>query len=195
LGALPTATDMTFGERGLSADELQRAFADQARVLADAGVDLIAIEMLGPGSYAVPAVEGARAAGLPIWVGVSVLRIVEDGATDYGTLADSSDRAAFQDLLESVLAPDLAAVTLMHSNLDQVVPGLKLIRSCWDGLVGVYPHVGSFDPPHWEMQDISPEDYLEAAREWVRHGAQMVGGCCGIRPAQIAALREGLSTA
>ena len=195
LGALPTATDITFRERGLATEELRDAFAQQAFVLADAGADLLALEMLGPGTYAVPALEGARSAGLPIWLGVSVLRLLPDGETDYGTLADSADRAAFEDLLESLLADDLAAVTVMHSNLDQVLPAIDAIRTRWSGPLGVYPHVGEFDPPHWRFRDIAPEAFLDEAREWVRHGAQMVGGCCGIRPAHIAALRRGWPTA
>jgi S-methylmethionine-dependent homocysteine/selenocysteine methylase len=38
--------------------------------------------------------------------------------------------------------------------------------------------------------DISPPAYLAWARDWVQRGANIVGGCCGIGPAHIAALRE-----
>jgi S-methylmethionine-dependent homocysteine/selenocysteine methylase len=37
--------------------------------------------------------------------------------------------------------------------------------------------------------DLSPERYLEHAAQWVRSGATIVGGCCGIGPLHIAALR------
>jgi S-methylmethionine-dependent homocysteine/selenocysteine methylase len=39
-------------------------------------------------------------------------------------------------------------------------------------------------------KDISPPDYLEWARDWVARGARIVGGCCGIGPEHIAALRS-----
>jgi len=41
-------------------------------------------------------------------------------------------------------------------------------------------------------QDVSPERYLQWALEWVRSGATIVGGCCGIGPEHIAALRAHL---
>lgn len=37
--------------------------------------------------------------------------------------------------------------------------------------------------------DLTPSGYLALAREWVRLGATIVGGCCGIGPEHIAALR------
>jgi S-methylmethionine-dependent homocysteine/selenocysteine methylase len=37
--------------------------------------------------------------------------------------------------------------------------------------------------------DLSPERYLESAAQWVRSGATIIGGCCGIGPEHIAALR------
>jgi len=38
--------------------------------------------------------------------------------------------------------------------------------------------------------EITPMAYAEFAREWRRLGARMIGGCCGIGPQHIAALRE-----
>ena len=38
--------------------------------------------------------------------------------------------------------------------------------------------------------DVSPTAYLEWARDWVARGARIVGGCCGIGPEHIAALRS-----
>jgi homocysteine S-methyltransferase len=194
IGGLPTATDMSFFERGLSDEELRDAFGAQARLLADAGVDLIALEMIGPGSYGRPAVEGAREAGLPIWLGLSVLRIGGDGEHDYGTLADDADRAAFDAVVSSLAGDDLAAVTVMHSHLVEVLPAFEAVGAHWSGTLGAYPHVGTFHAPHWEFEDITPETYLREAQTWVDHGARLVGGCCGIRPEHIAALSTGLRT-
>jgi len=41
--------------------------------------------------------------------------------------------------------------------------------------------------------DLGPQRYLEYAAQWVRSGATIVGGCCGIGPEHIAALRAQLS--
>lgn len=40
--------------------------------------------------------------------------------------------------------------------------------------------------------DNTPERYVQWAREWCAAGADMVGGCCGISPAHIAALARAL---
>ncbi len=39
-------------------------------------------------------------------------------------------------------------------------------------------------------EDVTPQAYLHWARDWVARGAQIVGGCCGIGPEHIAALRS-----
>jgi S-methylmethionine-dependent homocysteine/selenocysteine methylase len=36
--------------------------------------------------------------------------------------------------------------------------------------------------------DVTPERYLQWASSWVRSGATIIGGCCGIGPEHIAAL-------
>jgi S-methylmethionine-dependent homocysteine/selenocysteine methylase len=38
--------------------------------------------------------------------------------------------------------------------------------------------------------DVSPEAYLDWARDWVARGARIIGGCCGIGPEHIARLRS-----
>lgn len=40
--------------------------------------------------------------------------------------------------------------------------------------------------------DLTPDGYLGWARDWVARGADIVGGCCGIGPEHIAALRMAL---
>lgn len=63
--------------------------------------------------------------------------------------------------------------------------------------VGVYANAF---PPHSKTatanasvldirQDLTPEGYLIYVREWVKRGATMVGGCCGIGAEHIAAMK------
>jgi S-methylmethionine-dependent homocysteine/selenocysteine methylase len=40
--------------------------------------------------------------------------------------------------------------------------------------------------------DITAPAYLVWARDWVERGASIIGGCCGIGPEHIMALRAGL---
>lgn len=43
-------------------------------------------------------------------------------------------------------------------------------------------------------EDLDPPGYLGFARQWVKEGATLVGGCCGIGPEHIAALRSALAS-
>src|SRR5262249_9460011 len=37
--------------------------------------------------------------------------------------------------------------------------------------------------------DLTPARYAQFAKAWLEHGADIIGGCCGIGPEHIAALR------
>jgi len=43
--------------------------------------------------------------------------------------------------------------------------------------------------------DLTPRGYLDWARDWHRRGADIIGGCCGIGPEHIAALRKAFTPA
>jgi S-methylmethionine-dependent homocysteine/selenocysteine methylase len=66
--------------------------------------------------------------------------------------------------------------------------------------IGVYANAFEPEPEAVEpyagiselRNDLSPGRYLECAIQWVRSGATIVGGCCGIGPEHIAALRAHL---
>lgn len=40
------------------------------------------------------------------------------------------------------------------------------------------------------MREVTPEDYLVFAKKWADAGANLIGGCCGIRPDHIEALSQ-----
>jgi len=71
--------------------------------------------------------------------------------------------------------------------------GLEKLQPHWSGPIGIYLHIGRFDPPEWLFTDeYPPARYVEEAREWRRLGAQVIGGCCGTTPDHIAGLASGL---
>ena len=44
--------------------------------------------------------------------------------------------------------------------------------------------------PDWQFVDIIPEaEYVDLAKQWAEFDLAMIGGCCGIGPSHIAALR------
>lgn len=60
-----------------------------------------------------------------------------------------------------------------------------------------YAHIGNEHPlPGWSVaESASPEQYAQHARAWMRHGARIVGGCCGTTPAHVAAVARLVRTA
>jgi S-methylmethionine-dependent homocysteine/selenocysteine methylase len=85
------------------------------------------------------------------------------------------------------------AVLVMHTDIDVAGQSLPLLRRAWPGPLGAYPHVGDWTPPNWVFGEISPEAFADKVARSVDDGAQVLGGCCGIRPAHIAALRKALA--
>jgi len=163
---------------------LRDAFSEQAETLAGAGVDLLALEMMMSPIYGVPAVEAALETGLPVWLGVSA------GLSPDSELQPlDAEGGSFDGLLDALLRPELAAVTVMHSSLEATTPALRAVRARWDGPVGAYPESGSWTPPNWVFSDLTPDEYAEAALGWVRDdGVRIIGGCCGMGPQFIEAV-------
>lgn len=167
---------------------LRATFREQAEILAGAGVELLAMEMMQEPEIAIPAIEAAIDTGLPVWVGCSCRR------THRGRLGlfDAPERD-FRELLEAIDGLPVGVVGIMHTEIPDMVPGLEAVRERWSGPLSAYPESGYFKMPHWQFVDIvSPDDLVAAARTWRRMGVQIIGGCCGIGPEHIAALREAL---
>jgi S-methylmethionine-dependent homocysteine/selenocysteine methylase len=176
-----------------SAEQLEASYREQAELLAEAGVDLIALEMMYSVEHVAPAIRAALTTGLPVWVGFSC-QITGGGAVQ---LLDGSAFAAGlrQSLaLLAPLSPGRTAITVMHTLTEDIVSALEIVRQHWSGPTGVYAHSGQWIDPNWQFIDmISPEEYLSAAQRWLELGTQIIGGCCGIGPEHIRLLRERLS--
>jgi S-methylmethionine-dependent homocysteine/selenocysteine methylase len=185
--SLAAASDVVLrGRPGPEGEDLVDAYREQAEAQKDAGADLIALEMIMAPSWGRAAIQAAAETGLPVWLGISV-GIADNGRVPL--LGETGQAGDLGGLLDQLVGPELAAVTIMHSVVEAVPPALDVVRDRWDGVIGAYPHVGDYQPPEWIFGDITPEAFAEQAKGWVAQGAQLVGGCCGIRPAHIAALR------
>jgi homocysteine S-methyltransferase len=100
----------------------------------------------------------------------------------------------FGKAIEQVMAVGGSALLMMHSDLNVTQPALKVMRAHYQGPIGAYPNAGYWQRPQWAFVDqVTPEAYLAEATQWVQLGGQIVGGCCGIGPDHIRALRQGLS--
>jgi len=160
---------------------LRDGYRRQADVLAEAGVDVIVLEMMGSRTHLEPAVAAAIETGLPVWVGLSI------GWAGDGQ-AETIDGEDARGLIESLPAGAIDAVFVMHNDVDVVPAALTALRGVWPGTLGAYPHVGDWEPPNWIFREIAPADFARRAHEWVAESATIGGGCCGTGPEHIAAL-------
>jgi S-methylmethionine-dependent homocysteine/selenocysteine methylase/SAM-dependent methyltransferase len=75
------------------------------------------------------------------------------------------------------------------------VPGmLPWLRDFTDLPLGVYPNLGYYTESGWSFdQRVGGGEYAELAAEWREEGAQVIGGCCGVRPHHLSAARTKLN--
>jgi len=178
-----------------------------ADLLAEAGCDLLVCEMMMTAGHAEAAVEAARATGLPVWVGISAHRHDDGRVLTYpaeiqvvpGRSSDDPDellmRRDYQELAgfaRGLLRDGAAAAGIMHSEVPDTAPALDVVKQVWDGPLLAYAHSGQFAPPDWLFTGVIAADaYADAAASWISdQGVQIVGGCCGLGPDHIRALKE-----
>ncbi|HEX7078344.1 MAG TPA: homocysteine S-methyltransferase family protein [Candidatus Eisenbacteria bacterium] len=162
----------------------EREHAEQAARLRRAGADFILVETMNTIAEARAAARGAAATGLPVVV--SFICRNDRELLDGAPLADAAREVAALSpiaILVNCTPPDVAAGCLETLSRAVTTP------------IGCYPNAGApnlasgawtFDPHD------DPDRFAALSREWVRRGAQIVGGCCGTGPAHTRALREAL---
>ena len=160
-------------------------FADQARALADGGVDLFTVESMSDITEMLAAVEGARrAADLPVFASMS---FDTGGKTLLG------------------ITPTYAAGELARANVAALGAncghGPEEVTSIVQEMHAAARDVPIIAKPNAGLPEIrtdgvfyavSPERFAAHAREWVHAGAKIVGGCCGTTPRYVEAVRDAL---
>ena len=159
----------------------EREHAEQAVRLARAGVDLILIETMNSTAEAKAALRGAKPTGLPVIVSFICKNALEIWNGE-----------SLQDAVRAVepFKPDAILVNCVGP--DTVGDCLGAMGRVTRLPLGCYPNAGEPDMARgtWRFDPAwTPERFAEAALEWVARGAQIVGGCCGIGPDHIKALR------
>jgi homocysteine S-methyltransferase len=176
-------------------EEAVARYAEVARLLGP-HVDLILCETVASLAHARAVLEGAHAAGRPVWLAVTVDD--EDGArlrsgepvAEAAALARAGGALA---ILANCSAPEampaaLAAVSGAGLPFGAYANGFTRITK---EFLKDKPTVDALDA----REDLTPEVYARHAMGWVASGATIVGGCCETGPAHIAALRQALAAA
>jgi len=167
----------------LKADDVKATFAEQAKALAEGGVDLLIIETMFAFEEATAAFEGARS--------VTDLPIVVSFSYDRGTRTmmgvKPKDVIKRYSEMGAVLVGANCGTTL--ENMEAVVKEYAATKPNFP--LWVKPNAGV---PHMDLEteqgvyDMTPEDMGNYAKKYVELGAKVVGGCCGNTPEHIAAI-------
>lgn len=147
-----------------------------ARLLADAGPDLLLVETFADPDEAVVATAAAVATGLPVWTSLTP---GWDGRLLSPEALAHAARAAADAGAEVVCVNCLPA-----ARASAWVEALAAVGVPW----GVYANAGEPADGLGFRQRGAAAKYAERAASWLDMGAVVVGGCCGTGPAHIAAL-------
>ena len=166
-----------------------RELRDQSKILADAGVDLLLLELLPPVAESAEAVDAVSHTDLPVFLGN---KVTGTGTIRTGLGVDTGE--TFGQLMEALDGRRVDAVLPMCSKPEEISVTLPKLRQAYDGPIGAYANLGYRRGPCQFPRIIDPRGYLperyaQFASEWIDMGAQVVGGCCASRPQHIAALR------
>jgi len=172
--------------RATSQAEMTAAFSELASFLAAQGCDLILLEMMYYPERIKCAFAAAIQTGLPVWAGFSARRNQAGQVISHAPEGD----IPFEEVVEVLKSFDVAAAGIMHTPCDVVGDALAILRKVYDGPLTAYPDSGYFKMPNWQFEKVIPSDeFLKFATQWVNDGVQVVGGCCGLSPEHIAALK------
>jgi len=167
----------------MTPDQAFETYAEQAKALADGGVDFLLIETMFALDETDAAFNGARSVtDLPIVVSFSYDRGVR---TMMGV--KPKDVAKKYKEMGAVLVGANCGTTLENmetiiKEYAETIPGFGL----W-----AKPNAGV---PHMDVKteqgvyDMTPEDMFAYAKKYVTLGARVVGGCCGSTPEHVAAI-------
>ena len=176
-------------ETGMSDDEQFAAYGEVASLLSDAGADLLFLDTFTSVADMRRAIEACKKfSDLPVVASFSFHRGFVMGSHDF--IVAPEDVA----LIAERAGADAVGANCgdgPHSTLD-VVEELKRAGSL---PVAAMPNVGG--PALIEGRTVylsSPEYMAEYSRRFVRAGAGLIGGCCGVSPTQIREVRSFLSS-
>ena len=179
-------------------------YREMADTLAEAGCDLLVMEMMTDLEHAGRVTRAALATGLPVWTGISTSQGPSGEMLGWNIAQEEADGRLSQDfeqgktlpletIIDALSALGPQAMGIMHSSLPSTTPGLDVLFERWSGPVMAYPEATGFDAETRQHLGTVPVDvFAEHCRGWVEKGVQIIGGCCGTTVHHIRAMVEAL---
>ena len=182
----PSGVMLLMGD--VSDKELQVAYAEQARALAEAGAAGLAVETMSDLNEARLAVAAAAETGLPV---VACMVFGSGREHDRTIMGNTPEQAAAE------LAA--AGAEVIGSNCGQGIEGFvpicRRLRAATDRPIWIKANAGL--PEMVDGRTVyaqTPERFAESVPALVEAGASFVGGCCGTTPEFIRAIRRACKT-
>ena len=164
------------------------AFAEQATVLEEGGVDGFIIETMTDLKEALVALRACKeVSSLPVIVTMAFSTPKNGGRTIMGNAAEECARAITESGAQALGAN---CGTIDPLEMAEIV---STMRNATDLPLVARPNAGK--PRMVDKKtvfDMSPSEFVQGIRECMSAGAHVVGGCCGTSPAHICALADAI---
>lgn len=177
-GDITTSGQFITADGDYTFEDAYEMYREQIRILADAGVDLIAAETMINIEETLAAVDAAHSVcDLPVMCTVTV---EADGSIFSGGNA-----------IEAAVALESAGADAVGINCsvgpDQLVSVVRSIREAVSVPVVAKPNAGMpvIDEHGNAVYSMKPSDFARHMKVLIDNGASIVGGCCGTTPAFI----------
>jgi methionine synthase I (cobalamin-dependent) len=181
----PSGRIVMMGE--VEAGELYEAFKAQAEALAEGGVDGLVIETMTELVEAVTAVKAAKTTGLPV-VGSMTF---DSGKDRTNTMMGVTPGQAAKALVDA--GADMVGCNC-GIGIENYIKVTALLRAATDKPVWVKANAGFPEVDGGKIvYRMTPDEFASKAKELVKAGANIVGGCCGTGPDFIRALAGALA--
>jgi S-methylmethionine-dependent homocysteine/selenocysteine methylase/SAM-dependent methyltransferase len=161
-----------------------------ARLFAHEPPDLILLETLAVVRPSLlTTVQSLLDTGLPVWL--SFRRCRHGLCSVYGQHWGGPEGDAFGRAAARFEQMGIGALMVNCIPPDHVDGMVSYLRDFTDLPLGVYPNLGYYTDAGWRFDPgVGSAEYATMALRWREEGAQIIGGCCGVGPAHIAAARE-----
>lgn len=182
-GDITTSGSFITADGDYTYDDAFKMYQEQVKILADAGIDLIAAETMINIEETLAAVDAANSVcDLPI---MCTMTVEADGSIFSGGNA-----------IEAAVSLEAAGADAVGINCsvgpDQLVSVVRSIKENVSIPVIAKPNAGmpTIDDRGNAVYSMNPEDFASYMKILIENGASVVGGCCGTTPAFIRALHH-----
>jgi len=172
----------------LSEEQTFEIYAEQAKILLDAGVDLLVIETQFDLNEAQAAVRAVRTLN-------SEVALVCSFSYDRGVRTMMGVKPLQMAEIFNEMTVDALGINCGKS-LDDNLAVLKTLKENTSKPIWFKPNAGlpTSNPDGSTSYDVTPEQMGNQARTWLAEGARLVGGCCGTSPEHLAAIASAVKT-